>query len=247
MLLAALSTGVRGRAAGAPATPVAPTRWVTDQADFLTPATRDALDQRLARFEHDAGHQVLLWIGRTTGGEPIEPWAARAFAAWRVGRKGLDDGVVLFVLADDRKMRIEVGYGLEEKLPDARASRILAETLAPRLRSGDRDGAARAGVEAILAALGAPASPSAPPVPAAGGESPPEVGWGTILLMVLGGLVLAGFLITHPSLALLMLTSIASGRGSGRRGGGWGGGGFGGGGFGGGGGRSGGGGASGSW
>ena len=92
-------------------TPPSPTRFVTDDAGFLSAATRDELEQRLAKYEQDTGRQVLLWIGQTTGGEPIEPWAARAFAAWRVGRKGLDDGVAVFILAADRRVRIEVGYG----------------------------------------------------------------------------------------------------------------------------------------
>ena len=82
-----------------------------------------------------------MWIGQTTGGMPIEDWAVRAFAAWRVGRKGIDDGVALFVFADDRKVRIEVGYGLEDRVPDAVASRIIGDRSIPRLRAGDRDGA----------------------------------------------------------------------------------------------------------
>ena len=134
--------------------PPAPTHWVTDNAAFLSEPTRAELDARLQAFENSSGRQVLLWIGHTTGAAPIEDWAARAFAAWRVGRRGLDDGVVLFVMGDDRKVRIEVGYGLEDRLPDVRASAIIREAIVPRLRDGDRDGAARAGVGAILGALG---------------------------------------------------------------------------------------------
>src|SRR5262245_14287220 len=93
------------------ATPPSPARLVTDGAGFLSPATREELDQRLERYARDTGHQVLLWIGQTTGGEPIESWAVRAFAAWRVGRQGMDDGVAVFILAADRRVRIEVGYG----------------------------------------------------------------------------------------------------------------------------------------
>ena len=234
----------RARAAEVPIPP-APTRWVTDGAGFLSDLARVELDGRLESYERRSGHQVLLWIGRSTGAAPIEDWAARAFRAWRVGRKGLDDGVVLFIMGDDRKLRIEVGYGLEDKLTDLRASAIIREAIVPRLRDGDRDGAARAGVVAVLGALGdAQAAGEGQPQPTAA-----PVGWAQIVVLGLLALILAGFLITHPRLAILLLTSLASGRGGGRRGGGFGGGGGGGGGggFSGGGGGSGGGGATGSW
>ena len=177
----------------------------------------------------------------------------RAFAAWRVGRKGLDDGVAVFILAADRKVRIEVGYGLEDRVPDAVAARIIGDQMIPRLRAGNRDGAARAGVAGVLEAVGgeAGAPREAVPVPAA----PPEIDLGRLILLGLIGIVVFGFIVTNPRLALMLLTTIASN--SGRGGGNWGGGGFGGGGgwggggggggFSGGGGRSGGGGASGSW
>ena len=165
---AAAATAPQPAAAAATA-PTAPADFVTDGAGFLSPAARDELDGRLAAYQRATGHQVLLWIGQTTGGEPIEAWAVRAFAAWRVGRKGLDDGVVLFVMAADRKVRIEVGYGLEDRLTDAGAARIIGDEMVPRLRAGDRDGAARAGVGGVLAALGGEtgAPRAAVPVPGA--------------------------------------------------------------------------------
>ncbi|MBC8133880.1 MAG: TPM domain-containing protein [Deltaproteobacteria bacterium] len=229
--------------------PAAPTRWATDTAGFLTEATRADLDARLRAYEARSGHQVVLWIGRTTGDAPIEDWAVRAFAAWRVGRTGLDDGAVLFVMADDRKVRLEVGYGLEGQLPDARAATIIREQIVPRLRGGDRDGAARAGVDGILRALGD--TQTGQNLVGAESEHQRRPALGLFQLIVVGllGLIFVGFLVTHPGLAILLLTTLASGRSRGG-GGGFGGGGFGGGGgggFGGGGGRSGGGGATGSW
>ena len=83
---------------------------------------------------------MLVWIGDTTGDVPFEEFAVRAFEKWKVGRKGIDDGVVLFFFAKDRKVRIEVGYGLEDKIPDVVASRIIRETIVPHLRAGDPDG-----------------------------------------------------------------------------------------------------------
>jgi uncharacterized protein len=254
-------SGSRVLAATAPAgvaaaQPPPPTEWVTDLAGFLSAAARAELDARLGEFEHRSGHQVLLWIGHGTGGASIEEWAARAFASWRVGRRGLDDGVVLFVMADDRKLRIEVGYGLEEKLPDVRAAAIIREIIVPRLQAQDRDGAARAGIAAILATLGDVSSAQGDnrvgePLPVRGAP-PTRIGWAELLLLALAGLFVLGFAITHPSLAILLLSTLSSGRGgrgggSGGGFGGFGGGGGGGGGFSGGGGRSGGGGASGSW
>jgi uncharacterized protein len=258
--LAAVATAAAPSAAqtaGAPtaaaSTPPSPAQFVTDGAAFLSAAAEDELEARLARYERDTGHQVLLWIGQTTAGEPIEPWAVRAFAAWRVGRKGLDDGVAVFILAADRRVRIEVGYGVEDRLPDAVAARIIGDEMIPRLRAGDQDGAARAGVSGVLAALGGEAGAPRDAVPA-----PTELDRGQAIVVVLIGILVIGFIVTNPRLALMLLMTLDSHRGrgggwggggwGGGHGGGWGGGGFGGGGgFSGGGGRSGGGGASGSW
>jgi uncharacterized protein len=222
--------------------PPAPTSWVTERASFLSAATASDLNARLDDYARRTGHQVLVYIDHTTGGVPIEDWGVRAFERWRVGRSGIDDGIVLLVFADDHRVRFEVGYGLEDRVPDALAKRIIEELIVPRIRAGDRDGAIRAGVGAVTAAIGGEAGarhglaeqPAPAPVP--------------LWIKIVGGaflLIFIAFVVTHPSLAWLMLLSIGSGRG------GWGGGGFGGGGggggFSGGGGRSGGGGASGSW
>jgi uncharacterized protein len=253
----AVATAPAAQTASAPAsatsTPPSPTRFVTDGARFLSAPAQDELEQRLARYERDTGHQVLLWIGQTTGGEPIESWAVRAFATWKVGRKGLDDGVAVFILAADRRVRIEVGYGVEDRLPDAVAARIIGDQIIPRLRTGDQDGAARAGVAGVLEAVGGEAGAPREAVPTR--SAPPEMSWSRLIVLGLIGMLVLGFVVTNPRLALMLLTTIASN--SGRGGGNWGGGGFGGGGgwggggggggFSGGGGRSGGGGASGSW
>ena len=224
--------------------PDAPARWVTDNAGFLSAAAAQQLDNRLAEYDRTSGHQVLVFIDHTTGGVPVEDWAVKAFERWRVGRKGIDDGLVLFVFSDDRRLRIEVGYGLEPIMPDMRASRIIREVITPRLQAGDRDGAIRSGVDAIMATLGGPGAPVASP--ALQGH---QISAGRAVLGLLGIVVLfilfGGLAVTHPGLAWILATMIGGGR---RGGGGFGGGGFGGGGgFSGGGGRSGGGGASGSW
>jgi uncharacterized protein len=226
--------------------PPPPARWATDTARFMSPQALRVVDGVLESFERTTGNQVLVWIGETTGDAVLEDWTVRAFERWKVGRKGLDNGLILFVFAKDRSARIEVGYGLEDKVPDAIASRILNEVILPRI-GADRDGAVQAGVDALLTAIsggtggviagGTPTEPGEGASPARSRGRPISVPQ-----MVLVGLLVIGFLIllvTNPSLALYLLFSILSG---GRGGGGGGGGGFSGGG-----GSSGGGGASGRW
>jgi len=215
--------------------PRAPDRWVTDGAGLLTASTRERLDQQLADYQRRTGHQVLVWIGDSSGEASIEEFAARAFEAWKVGRAGLDDGLVVFVLAKDRRARIEVGYGLEPVVPDAVASRVLREHLLPGLKAGQADEAVSSSVAALLASIEGGAAPGGPAVLPA---LPPVAQLVVFGVLALGFLVL---LIVRPRLALQLLFIIsAAGRGRGRGSGG----GFG---FSGGGGRSGGGGASGSW
>jgi uncharacterized protein len=238
-------------ALAAPATlPPAPNRWVTDTVGFLSGPARAALDARLEAYQARSGHQVLVWIGKSSGGVPIEDFAVRAFEAWKPGRKGIDDGAILFILADDRAARLEVGYGLEERVPDAVAARVVRETLIPRIQGGDRDGAVATSIDAVLAAIdgrSASASPAASPAQLVGATRPgtaprpaPKV---TLADKIIGGLIVVVFLVilvTNPSLAISLLCTIfsgGSGGGSSRGGGG----------FSGGGGRSGGGGASGHW
>jgi uncharacterized protein len=222
--------------------PPAPVRWVEDHAGLMSSAARAALDARVEAYEHATGHQVVVWIGKTLQGAPLDDWAVRTFAAWKLGRKGIDDGVAIFVLADDRAIDIEVGYGLEDKVPDATASRIIREIMAPRLRAGDADGAVTAGADAVLTAI-----EGRPWQGGQGGPASPRDTTPSLLTLLIGGavgVVVLILLVTHPQLALWLLWSIIA---SGRRGGGGFGGGGGSGGFGGGGGRSGGGGARGGW
>ena len=225
------------RAAG-PVIPATPDRWVTDGVGFMSANLRAGLDAKLEAYQQKTGHQVLVWVGGTIGGAPLDDWAVKTFAAWKVGRKGIDDGVAIFVLASDRKIDIEVGYGLEDKVPDAIASRIIREVMSPRLQQDDRDGAIRFGADAILAAIeGRPVgdlerAPSDTPTRGPGISRPQMIFYGLLLVAFLVLLVL------NPRIAMLFLWSILGG-GSG--------GGGGGGGFSGGGGRSGGGGARGSW
>ncbi len=220
-----------------PGIPRSPDRWVTDKTGFLSAPAVAALDSALEDFERRTGHQVLIYVDATTGGIPLEDWAARAFQAWKVGRKGLDDGLAVFIMAADRKIRIEVGYGLEGLVPDITAGRVVNDIMVPAIRNGENDRAVRDGVSALLGVI------SGEPGAAGSGET----GARATRRLSAGEKILAGaailffliLFITHPSLALWLLFNLLSGA----RGGGGGGGGS----FSGGGGRSGGGGASGSW
>jgi len=136
-----------------PALPPKPDRYVTDRAGVISAPRAAALNEKLAAFERETSNQVLVYVDRNVPeGTTVEEFANRAFHAWGVGQKGKSNGVVFFLFTGDRKMRMEVGYGLEGALPDARAHRIDAEIIAPLLKAGDVAGALDAGTDAILAA-----------------------------------------------------------------------------------------------
>jgi len=225
--------------------PPSPSRWVTDTAGFLSPGTIQTLDARLEAYAQQTGHQVVVYIGKSTEGYSIEEFAVKAFQAWAVGRKGLDDGVALFIMAEDRAVRIEVGYGLESVIPDITAGRIINDIMIPKVRAGDGDGAVSDAVSAILGTISGEAAPA---------TQRPGKGIGQTILIIIGIFIFLIIFLTNPSLGLWLLFNILSGGGRRSSGGGFGGGGGGsfgggggGGGFSGGGGHSGGGGASGHW
>ena len=245
---AALFAAAPSRAAE-PVLPPPPQSPVTDTVGYMSPGAREALARQLEDYERRTGHQVLVWIGATTGGAPIEEFAVKAFEKWKVGRAAKDDGLVFFLFTEDRKMRIEVGYGLEDKVTDLLASRIIREVVAPRLQANDRDGAVTAGATALLSTIdaggGENAAAASPPREAPPYRAARPLTAAQKVLFAVVGLGLLLLLVTNPSLAVWLLLNMLS-SGGGGRGGGFSGGG-GGGGWSGGGGRSGGGGASGSW
>jgi uncharacterized protein len=112
-----------------------------------------ALEQKLAAFEERKGSQIAVLLVRTTAPENIEQYALRVAEEWRIGRGGVDDGVVLVVALDDRRLRFEVGYGLEGAVPDALARRIIAEVITPRFYENDFAGGLNAGIDALIALI----------------------------------------------------------------------------------------------
>ena len=224
---------------------------VNDLAGVLPGGVEQQLEARLAGYEQETGHQLVVLTVPSLAGDPIEDFTMRVVEAWKLGRKDRDDGILLLVAVEDRKLRIEVGYGLEGDLPDALAGRIIRDIITPAFRRGDLAQGITAGVESIMATTGGEGTIVLPERSERAQRAPQ--GGGGIFLYVM--------------LAIFLLTIFGGGRGRGGGGaflagamlggmggrghsrGGFGGGGFGGGGggFRGGGGGFGGGGASGSW
>ncbi|MEN6628416.1 MAG: YgcG family protein, partial [Sulfuricella sp.] len=123
---------------------------VTDLTRTLQPSQRAALEQTLQTFEERKGSQIAVLIVPSTQPETIEQYSLRVAESWKLGRKGVDDGVLLLVAKDDRKLRIEVGYGLEGAIPDAVAKRIISEIISPYFKKGDFYGGISAGVERMI-------------------------------------------------------------------------------------------------
>jgi len=202
-------------------TPVPPAldHWVTDTAGFMPPDAAAQLDSRLQGYEQKTHHQLIVWIGKSLGGEAIEDWSAKAVKTWGVGRKGENDGIALIVFADDHRLRFEVGYGLESKVTDLIASRIIRNIITPQLRSGDNAGAITSGMEALVEAIGEG------PLPGQAYRAVDREDYGDRpvpliqkLFFLIIGIAILGFLVTHPSLVLMLLAGNILGGGR-RRGG----------------------------
>ena len=150
----ALALGLACAAASAAAAlqvPPTPTRYFTDNAGVVSREQAAEIEARLAAIEQQTGHQIIAVMFASLEGESLEDFAIRAAQSWRVGRKSLDDGVIFLAFINDRRVRLEVGYGLEGKLTDALSSRLLADTVKPRFRQGDFGGGVLALAEALAA------------------------------------------------------------------------------------------------
>ncbi len=132
-----------------PAVPALQER-VTDTTGTLDAQTIESLTRSLAALEAEKGAQIAVLMIPTTGTESIDQYAVRAFEQWKLGRERVDDGILFVVAKDDRRMRIEVGYGLEGAVPDLLAGRIIREQVAPRFQQGDFAGGVTAGVNSLI-------------------------------------------------------------------------------------------------
>src|SRR5450631_4305013 len=126
---------------------------VVDNAEILKPQTREALTSALKQHQDSTGDQIAVLTVQTIGDESNEEYATKVFENWKLGKKGNDNGVLVIVVPKDRKMRIEVGYGLEGTLTDVASSRIIRNVMTPSFKAGDYDKGVSDGVTAIIAQL----------------------------------------------------------------------------------------------
>ena len=124
---------------------------VTDLTQTLSPEQQTQLEAKLAAFEQKKGSEIAVLIVPSTQPEDIAQYSIRVVEKWKVGREKVDDGLLILVAKDDRKLRIEVGYGLEGAIPDLTAKRVISEIISPRFKQGDYFGGLDAGVDALIA------------------------------------------------------------------------------------------------
>jgi uncharacterized protein len=207
-----------------------PQGYVSDFAGVMRPEDREATERLLAEVERSNGNQIAVVTVRSLDGGQVDDFATRLFERWGIGRKGQNNGILLLAAIEDRKVRIETGYGVEGILPDAATGRLLDQHVLPAFKRGDYSGGLRSGAEALAAVVRSGTAPSAQ-------KETRTLPGGCGILFIIAVILL---FIRYPWLLIHILLSGGSSRG--------GGGGFGGSSFGGfGGGMSGGGGASRGW
>ncbi|MEQ1775889.1 MAG: YgcG family protein, partial [Burkholderiales bacterium] len=170
------------------------TTRVTDLTATLSSEQRAALENKLAAFEQRKGSQIAVLLMPTTQPEAVEQYSIRVAEVWKLGRKGVDDGVLLLVVKDDRKLRIEVGHGLEGVLPDAITKRIIEETIVPAFKQGNFNDGINAGVDRMIKVIDGEPLPPPEKWRAPSGRNFTEqlddyMGWGVVLLVFFGGLL----------------------------------------------------------
>jgi uncharacterized protein len=170
MVALTVMTGLQAGAAQAPIPPAG--HRVVDQSHLLKPSEVRELADSLQALQDKSGAQVAILIAPTAGDEGIAPFANRVFVAWGLGKKGVDNGVLIVLVANDRKVRIEVGRGLEGDIPDAVAKDITADVMAPEFKAGRYFEGMKKGLDALAKRLGVAADDKAD---AASGNTPAEL------------------------------------------------------------------------
>ena len=232
---------------------------VVDQADLLDPATEQALTEKLAALEAGSTDQLVVVTVNSLQDQEIEDYGYQLGRAWGIGQKENDNGALLIVAPNERKVRVEVGYGLEPILTDAFSSQVIRDDILPSFRDGDYQAGVVKGVDALIAQLSLDPAEAQARAQAAAAQQTDTKAESIIPVVIIAAIFLFMFLIAMRSGrgrrsnvgSVLLWAASEALRSSGRGGGGWGGGGGGfgggGGGFGRGGGSFGGGGASGGW
>jgi uncharacterized protein len=168
---------------------------VVDTADLLTPQDEAALTQKLETLEQSTHRQLVVATVPDLQGYPVEDYGTQLGRTWGIGQKGANNGVILLIAKNDRKIRIEVGYGMEPIINDALAGRIIRNQITPRFKQGDFAGGINAGADAIIEQLRAPPEEQEKRIQAAAVEQRqshdesgsffPLIFWGIILLFVI--------------------------------------------------------------
>ena len=131
--------------------PAKPDHYVTDHAGVLAADRATAIDEKLKAFEKATSDQIIVYIDKKVPeGTTLEEMGAQAIRDWGVGQKGKNNGAIVFIFTDDHKMRIEVGYGLEGSITDARTRLITSELMKPKIKQGDFAGAVDAATDAMM-------------------------------------------------------------------------------------------------
>lgn len=186
MLLGLLFAAMLMAAGAQEFVPVPPLKArVTDLTGMLKPDQRAALENVLQEYEQRTGSQIAILLVKTTAPEAIEQYSIRVFDEWKLGRKGVDDGVLLLVARDNppelRRMRIEAGRGVQGTLTDAQSKRILQDVMAPHFRQNDFYGGLVAGVSAITSLL----DQEHFPIPDHRQASHEHSGWSILLFVII--------------------------------------------------------------
>jgi uncharacterized protein len=175
-----------------PSLPPVPGNYFNDYASLVDAATAQRLESKLREFDRATSTQVLVVIFPELPWPSLEDFTIRAAEAWKVGRKGIDNGAILFVFVNDRRVRIEVGYGLEGALNDATVNRIIREAILPRFREGDFYGGINAGVDRMMRVIdGEPLPAPEAPQPQIGGGIGQSLPILLMLALVVGGVLRA--------------------------------------------------------
>ncbi|TGK88082.1 YgcG family protein [Leptospira bourretii] len=190
-------------------------RRVMDHAGILSEATITQIETNLKQFEAETSNQIAVYTTPSLQEEPIEEVAIQIFDEWKLGQKSKNNGVLFIIAPNERKMRIEVGRGLEGALTDIQAKQIIRDELKPRFKAKDMDGGVIAGVNAIMATIRGEYTPSADDVATTGNSSDDEVfssgivgGIFTLISLIvpsIGGIIftIIGLLVLFPLLTFL--------------------------------------------
>src|SRR5205823_4501945 len=167
---------------------------IVDSAHLISPELAASLSQEIAAHERRTGNQVAVLTLPSLQGQPLEEFSHRVATTWKLGRKGTDNGVLLLVVPGDRKIRIEVGYGLEGVLTDAVTSRIIRHEIVPRFKAGDFPGGITAGLHAILGTIEGRYQPTErqSPAGAPSSDSLPSMFLIAVVVGALVGVILGG-------------------------------------------------------